>query len=423
MRHAWVWWTVAMTLVVGCEKSSPPVPAPPPPSPVSAAPEAPRVDAPGVLRESREVIAGVGAISFTLRVVQPGGIVRVEGQASARRAEAGGWLLHLRGTVHEQDGTGATRQRPFEVAYDGLTARSVRAEDRVVLEATAEEWFELAAFLDAQIAPGASLGEVLGEFPLPGDEANARFEKREEVAGVECDIIVPGGAQGGATVRYALATGDRLPRRIERDDGSIIELAQVRIDSDATGSVYALQVPRGFRVREAGVMPRRRDMRRGGPPGGEEVEPLDDDVPRPLQVGDEAPSWELKDASGNLVRLTDYRGKVVVMDFWGTWCGWCIKAMPAMERVHRRYKDRGVVVLGMNTEFDPGADPGEFMKRNNCTYGLILNAEKITKQYGVVGFPQMYVIGRDGRIAACEIGYRADIEERLSGVIDKALGE
>src|SRR5947199_8917493 len=84
---------------------------------------------------------------------------------------------------------------------------------------------------------------------------------------------------------------------------------------------------------------------------------------RLLAVGATAPDWELSDADGKLQTLAQYRGKIVVLDFWATWCGPCAEVMPQMQKLHEKYKDRGVTVFGVSSW--EKNDPGVLMKEKH----------------------------------------------------------
>lgn len=118
-------------------------------------------------------------------------------------------------------------------------------------------------------------------------------------------------------------------------------------------------------------------------------------------------------------RLEDYRGKVVVMDFWATWCGPCKMAMPGLQKLHEKYKDRGVVVLGMNC-WERG-DPVAYMRNNNFTYGLVTGADNYATQYGVRGIPHFVVIGVNGETVHQASGYSQQNEHALDQAIANHL--
>lgn len=139
------------------------------------------------------------------------------------------------------------------------------------------------------------------------------------------------------------------------------------------------------------------------------------------QVGEVAPEWQTADPEGKKHKLSDYKGKVVVMDFWATWCPPCRQAMPGLQRLHEEYKDQGLVVLGMNYGERANGDPVGYMKKNNFTYGLMLNSEEIAKAYGVTAIPAFFVVGPDGKVIHRAVGYSPAGEKELEEVIKANL--
>lgn len=143
----------------------------------------------------------------------------------------------------------------------------------------------------------------------------------------------------------------------------------------------------------------------GTPPPAGQVLPSQETSPPVVAVGTPAPDFELKDIEGRTVRLSDYRGKVVFLNFWATWCPPCREEMPEIQRlVDKNIPD--LVVLGINTN-DP-AQPSEvkaFMERNGFTWRVLYDAGgRVARIYKVVYLPTSYFIGPDGIVRAKYIG-------------------
>ena len=143
-----------------------------------------------------------------------------------------------------------------------------------------------------------------------------------------------------------------------------------------------------------------------------------------LKVGETAPAWSLKDSTGKTVALADLKGKVVLMDFWATWCGPCVAAMPTIQKIHEKYaKDGKVVVIGMN--LDDAQKAAKHMAGNKFTYMLVTNAQPAASRYRVGPIPAMFIIGADGKVAHTAVGFNAGSaaqeEAELCRVIDEQI--
>lgn len=137
-----------------------------------------------------------------------------------------------------------------------------------------------------------------------------------------------------------------------------------------------------------------------------------------LAVGSIAPEWKLADTAGRTHSLSDYRGRIVVLDFWATWCGPCAQLMPRMQKLHERFRERGVVVFGVNS-WETG-DASRLMKEKRFDYGLLTGGEEIAPAYGIINLPVVYIIGTDGRIIYRHEGLD---DKDLSKLIEKELKE
>jgi peroxiredoxin len=104
--------------------------------------------------------------------------------------------------------------------------------------------------------------------------------------------------------------------------------------------------------------------------------------------------------------LADYKGKVVLLNVWATWCEPCRVEMPSIEKLHREFGPQGLVVLGVSVD-DPGAEEAirDFVKEYGLTFTILHDATQQTKtNYQVTGFPETFVIGREGTIRKKVIG-------------------
>jgi len=145
-----------------------------------------------------------------------------------------------------------------------------------------------------------------------------------------------------------------------------------------------------------------------------------------LKIGAAAPDFLATNASGKAVKLSDYRGKVVILDFWATWCGPCIASMPHTQEVAAHYKNQGVVVLASCTS-DDRKKFDTWVKRNQEQYPDINFSHDPQergpnrashKLYGVGGIPQQFIIDRDGKVAALVTGYL-----KGEAILDAALAK
>ncbi len=137
-------------------------------------------------------------------------------------------------------------------------------------------------------------------------------------------------------------------------------------------------------------------------------------------IGMEAPDFSLSDPSGETVHLRDLRGRVVVVDFWATWCPPCRELMPHIQKMHEELAANGLTVLGLDVGED-AATVTKFAEKRSYTFRLLLDAEpQVTSRYFVQGYPTTFVIDRAGRIAFRDMGsvnpagLRAAVEKALS---------
>src|SRR5258708_7129210 len=125
-----------------------------------------------------------------------------------------------------------------------------------------------------------------------------------------------------------------------------------------------------------------------------------------------APAFNLKDASGKDIKLTDLKGKVVLVNFWATWCEGCQVEIPWFVEFQKEYASRGLVVVGISMDDDGWKSVKPWIEEKKVNYPIVIGNEGLGKQYGLVGMPLTALVDREGRIA--------DVH---NGIVDKTATE
>ena len=145
-------------------------------------------------------------------------------------------------------------------------------------------------------------------------------------------------------------------------------------------------------------------------------------APEPLAEGTMAPDWSLPTLTGDTIRLADLRGKVVLLDFFYKSCAPCCAALPFLQSIHEKYKDRGVVMLGVDPIDNPEKDEmADFLKKRNITYTTLYSNRELSSTYHISAYPTLFFIDRDGKIAKVQRGFHKTIEESIEEQLQKML--
>lgn len=141
------------------------------------------------------------------------------------------------------------------------------------------------------------------------------------------------------------------------------------------------------------------------------------------QVGDFAPDFVLKDISGNDVALSMFKGKVVLLEFWATWCPPCRASIPGLIAMQEKYGSRGLVVLGVSLDEGQNlaAKLTEFSREVKTNYAILLGTEHVAKAYNVRSIPVTFFIDKEGRIEQYFMGYTERFTENISELIEKNI--
>ena len=145
---------------------------------------------------------------------------------------------------------------------------------------------------------------------------------------------------------------------------------------------------------------------------------LDATIPDPRP----APAFDLPDPKGRPIRLDQFAGKVVYLDFWASWCGPCRQSFPWMNQMQEKYAAQGLVVLGVNLDAK-SEDALTFLSATPIHFQTALDPKGVTpKAYGVKGMPSSFLIGRNGKILFRHTGFKASQKEEIERHIIDALG-
>jgi len=133
-----------------------------------------------------------------------------------------------------------------------------------------------------------------------------------------------------------------------------------------------------------------------------------------------APDFMLLDIDGNERTLSDFNGKVVILDFWATWCPPCRALIPNFIELYDEYKDQGLEIIGVTMDWNAERVAGPFAEENNVNYTILLGDRDVSDLYGdIMSLPTIFVIDREGGIRKKYMGYRdkevfeRDIKELL----------
>ncbi len=124
-----------------------------------------------------------------------------------------------------------------------------------------------------------------------------------------------------------------------------------------------------------------------------------------------APDFTLKSATGENLRLSEYRGDVVLINFWASWCGPCRQEMPVLSELHDKYASLGFTVLGVNVESDT-TRAKKLLKDTPVSFPVVFDSESlVSKQYNVVAMPSTVLVDRDGNMRYLHKGYKSGLED------------
>jgi peroxiredoxin len=136
---------------------------------------------------------------------------------------------------------------------------------------------------------------------------------------------------------------------------------------------------------------------------------------KPANERKPAPEFALKDSTGKMITLKQYRGKIVLLDFWATWCHGCKEEIPWFSDFERTYSSKGLAVVGVSLDDDGWKAVTPFLATANIPYRIVVGDDPMAKKYGIETMPDTFLIDRQGRVAAAYTGMvdKGDVEANI----------
>ena len=134
-----------------------------------------------------------------------------------------------------------------------------------------------------------------------------------------------------------------------------------------------------------------------------------------------APNWVLPSLTDEKINLEDLKGQLVLIDFFYRSCYPCMQALPGLQALHEKYKDKGVKIIGIDPYDKKEDDIAAFLAKRGVTYTVLLEGKQAAKDYRISGYPTMYLIDRNGKVIFTNVGYGKGTEDILEEAIKKNL--
>jgi cytochrome c biogenesis protein CcmG/thiol:disulfide interchange protein DsbE len=367
--------------------------APPSPQPARSGPDvAPRALLSAASRAIKRApalrfafeIEGIGPFAKRVRSYQGAGVlVPARGKTPAK--------LLLTGTLTVE---GSETPWRHDVASDGTMAQSLDEAEHTLFSSPLSR----AGSLMLKSATFRAMPGLMDAEPFEGVTSGLSDGGTIRTDGAGCRVvIVTTSADEG--MRVCVDPRDDLPREIEETwsgaAGYRLRLRKMESGAAPPDSAFRLEAPEGYASKEYTL---------GGP-----------------TVGETAPEFMLDSLGGGHVSMAELRGRVLLLDFWATWCGPCRVSMPHLEALEREFAARGLKVIGLT--WNDTEDPAPFLKEQGVTYSIV-RGDSVAGAFGIdrSGVPTLFVVDRAGRVKDFFIGYGGDASDRaLRRAVEAAL--
>lgn len=378
-------------------------------------------DAMDRLEKARDAVLNANAMSYEVKVKSTGGFgpsLEITGKVDMLRnaARPGQWFVKRDGLAKL---TGMD-DIPFLIITDGQITQWIDHDKKTVFERYAH------AARDRQITVSQNgwLMQLGDRKPFERDLAapSVTLQGVEDLNGTLCEIVFVDNGENRQNMKWWLAIEDGLPRKLEQSlagagmaMATTYELKNFKLNPDFKPEQFRIEAPAGYAEERVQRAPDPSQVQTE--PGAIQLAPdahTDHGQNQGEPVLRQAPDFELAGPDGKKVKLSDLRGNVVLIDFWGTWCFPCKKSTPELQRVHEQFKDQKVKVFGLAVKENDWTAPEKYMKEGEYTYPILLRADEVAKQYQVRAFPSFFVISKDGRILHEARGFKEN--ETFEGI-------
>jgi cytochrome c biogenesis protein CcmG/thiol:disulfide interchange protein DsbE len=136
-----------------------------------------------------------------------------------------------------------------------------------------------------------------------------------------------------------------------------------------------------------------------------------------------APDFTLKSLDNQEITLSKLKGKVVLLDFWATWCAPCRESIPHLIQLYNSYKDKGLEVIGMNLDKGSLETIHRFEESMDIPYAITIATEEVARDYGVNALPTTFLIDRSGKIRQKLLGFNSEISKKMTATVAELLSE
>jgi len=142
-----------------------------------------------------------------------------------------------------------------------------------------------------------------------------------------------------------------------------------------------------------------------------------------LQESIPAPNFSLKTLDGQEITLSELKGKVVLLDFWATWCGPCKESIPHLIQIYKSNQEKGIELIGINMDKGGTGIVRHFVESMDIPYPIVMATDDVARNYGVTGLPMSFLIDKKGKIREKILGFDSSIAKQMASKVVELTSE